>query len=452
MSIDIRALTQAFLEGKPLSLAFGPMVVNPQSERLIGLIRSHNLRAYQVELEALDLDAMIHSERLNMLTQLTTEIAKETLPEHLRVMFEMTFQTWAPEDDDITETIGDLFSYVGCTTDVLRIVASVFPDELHPVEIVISQMEQSNGLSVGFIIERVSAVFGADSFGEVEYDYMLSEATTKKNETAIAWFQKRKRQRHEYATKPLWVSVKPEETADLLDFSRWTLFKISRTPEVISEMLASYGGDDESIEDAGPDTVRAEKILGEYTLTDENGDRLDLDAVRGMLDVARSMADPVSIETEEIRKRYPGDPGRVFGPLNKRPVECISGVINGGCRMLTCQCREFDQGDDEEPEKPMSPESWFTGTCDGCDLRIRDISHALRYPVVSGGWVGCFCSIPCLKESRPRDASDLGEIILDAMQDSIAHVGILDRYKLLNPEARESTPKPGFLQRLPFPE
>lgn len=452
MSIDIRALTQAFLEGRPLPLTFGSVTVNPKSERLATLIRSHNLSDYEAELKALDLDAMIHSERLNMLTQLTTEIAKETLPEYLRPMFEMTFRAWSPEDDDITDTVGDLFSYVGCAIDVLRIVVSVFPGEFHPVEIVISQMEQSNGLSIGFIIERVSAVFGADSFGEVEYEYMLSEATTKKNEAAIAWLQKRKRQRHEYATRPLWVSVKPGETTDLLDFSRWTLFKISQTPEVISEMLASYDGDDESVKDDGPDTVRAEKILDEYMLTDENGDRIELDAVRGMLDVARSMADPVLTDAEEIRKRYPGDPNRVFGPLNKRPVECISGVINGGCRMLTCQCREFDQDDDEEPDEPMSPEVWFTGTCDSCDLRIRDISHALRYPVVSGGWVGCFCSVECLKESRPRDASDLGEIILDSIFETIDYTKILDRYALLHPEAREPVPISSFLGRHPFPE
>ena len=67
----------------------------------------------------------------------------------------------------------------------------------------------------------------------------------------------------------------------------------------------------------------------------------------------------------------------------------------GGCRMLLCNC--FEKYDDDNNYDPTM--TWFKGACDYCFKRIADKSHAVREPMEKGGWIGCYCSLDCLRKS-----------------------------------------------------
>lgn len=72
-------------------------------------------------------------------------------------------------------------------------------------------------------------------------------------------------------------------------------------------------------------------------------------------------------------------------------------VIFGGCRMLTC--KHFP-GDEEDDTPRRYAEDWFTGECEACAKIITKRSHALRMPMIGGGWYGCFCvNLNCIIEA-----------------------------------------------------
>jgi hypothetical protein len=67
----------------------------------------------------------------------------------------------------------------------------------------------------------------------------------------------------------------------------------------------------------------------------------------------------------------------------------------GGCRMMLCVCYDkLIDGDvvDDNPD-------WFSGHCLECGLSIRSRSHAVRIPMIEGGWIGCFCTFKCAKRN-----------------------------------------------------
>ena len=110
---------------------------------------------------------------------------------------------------------------------------------------------------------------------------------------------------------------------------------------------------------------------------------------------------------------------RTWGPENRFiDRDCVN---NGPCRMLRCMCREAEESDGEKKTE------WFTGVCDRCNKKIRDPSHSIRYPHLSGGWKGCYCSFQCMRDAPPysMDNSD-NERLID-MQQQINHIGIMDR-------------------------
>jgi len=105
-------------------------------------------------------------------------------------------------------------------------------------------------------------------------------------------------------------------------------------------------------------------------------------------------------------------PDRVFGPLNaKIGTECRSGLL-GGCRMLTCTCLE---------------KTWFTEACDVCGQGIADLSHAIRRPYSSGGWLGCYCSEECVAGDKSYTHSGMDNLLLGSTVARLKVAGIIDR-------------------------
>lgn len=82
-----------------------------------------------------------------------------------------------------------------------------------------------------------------------------------------------------------------------------------------------------------------------------------------------------------------------FGPLNNKIDSACTTKNIDGCRMLTCTCHD---GLD-----------WFKGDCSGCGINIPRRSWAIRYPVMLGGWEGCYCSYECIAQQLKYNGSVL---------------------------------------------
>ncbi len=66
--------------------------------------------------------------------------------------------------------------------------------------------------------------------------------------------------------------------------------------------------------------------------------------------------------------------------------------IFGGARMFLDLTAEYD----EEYDEHMS--EWFFGSCIECHRRIKHKHYAVRQPIITGGWFGCYCSWDCVRE------------------------------------------------------
>lgn len=84
----------------------------------------------------------------------------------------------------------------------------------------------------------------------------------------------------------------------------------------------------------------------------------------------------------------------------------------GGCRAYTCYENQNVNFDTNEPiidnpvaEGLLKKLEWFKGRCEnpGCQLHIRKKHYAVRMPMESGGWLGCYCSFECIKLCLPED-------------------------------------------------
>jgi len=112
----------------------------------------------------------------------------------------------------------------------------------------------------------------------------------------------------------------------------------------------------------------------------------------------------------------------------------------GGARMFTFNNFDTDpdiEDDDVFPDgTPKNIVNWFVGYCQECNLRILRRYHAVRLPMLFGGWKGCFCSWKCVRnninENNNDDtySSNENSIMLqlvDIYEDQINTYKILDR-------------------------
>lgn len=114
---------------------------------------------------------------------------------------------------------------------------------------------------------------------------------------------------------------------------------------------------------------------------------------------------------------------RILGPAN--PLAGADLTLDedcskyGGCRMLLCTC--FEENPDVEDERV---DDWFTGMCDACERTITKRWYAVRMPLDSGGWQGCFCSVSCM---RLKSATLLNTIFIKNLESQLEDIGIYDR-------------------------
>jgi len=124
---------------------------------------------------------------------------------------------------------------------------------------------------------------------------------------------------------------------------------------------------------------------------------------------------------------------RIYGPPHPGFNYSVDQLELGGPRML--MNGEWDYDEDNQLV------DWFlsknndekTGNCFQCHLKIRKYFHAIRRPHFSGGWIECFCSIPCLRRRQENlecdaETQDLySRELIDLLEKKLNDIGIQDR-------------------------
>lgn len=104
----------------------------------------------------------------------------------------------------------------------------------------------------------------------------------------------------------------------------------------------------------------------------------------------------------------------------------------GGCRMMSCiefsNVNEDGEVIDEmiEITNDYASLDWFTGNCDYCKRKIRYKHHAVRMPMSSGGWDGCYCSWKHIKADIADPSSPIHELV-KLFEIEMIEKGIYDR-------------------------
>lgn len=207
----------------------------------------------------------------------------------------------------------------------------------------------------------------------------------------------------------------------------WMLHNDKTHDELVRELL-------DSLDEARPENWVSEGLESdiEYLCSIVEEDK-DLDKLR------EDLRNTLSIKTVEEREELitqivwnntlmrfgdRADMFRVFGlclPIwggvdlklrSKDPCE-----MWGGCRSMLCWHNENydeDTGDlrfyDPVGQGKLDDLWWFTGSCQVCALKIEKECYALRMPLETGGFLGCFCSFDCIRTRvRSQPHSDIVE-------------------------------------------
>ena len=207
-----------------------------------------------------------------------------------------------------------------------------------------------------------------------------------------------------YSKKPEWVSVLSGENLSLLNTinpgDSIDGVRENKFTEIVSEsqnLFYSMTKNDELIPDGIP--INIEETIQSYLST-------------------------LSIDNSTVSH----NPNRIFGPMNRfMSRDCpFNPESLGPCRMLECQCREINIPGIEYIED-INLADWFSGYCDKCLCKIRDKSHAIRYPVKGGGWRGTFCSIKCLQSGELMENTEEENIRIELLRKTLDSDGIMDR-------------------------
>ena len=132
------------------------------------------------------------------------------------------------------------------------------------------------------------------------------------------------------------------------------------------------------------------------------------------------------VQDQEIcRWLGPANPFSDYNVTDDNAVECVR---YGGCRMLLCN--HFSNYDGEIMAR--QDDDWFTGECEYCAKTVTKRSHALRIPLIGGGWYGLFCvDLRCILRALIDKFPDTyirkaHERLLAGMLDILLTMGVYD--------------------------
>lgn len=317
------------------------------------------------------------------------------------------------EDNDLDKVIIMLCRDFVCDPEFIKYVVNLFEDVGDVIYILGLLMTEKKQMNYGMVADNILYVYDYkltnkdvqqlmgdllkleripdNEDGKYMEDYLKSKITCD---------------REDYE-KPYWVSLIEGENVSLLTSVPLGESELTEEEVKFNESLQSVNNFFYSI-------VPEEK----NTFLKDMSNEIE-DALKTFLKASNET------ESEEFKIKL-NNPERVWGPENKmKERDCCSGPNSEGpCRMLQCECLEENDEDSYDPQMGMT---WFKGRCDACEKFIMDPSHALRFPNVEGGWMGCYCCFDCLKDDPMYDKSDKLDFVLNLMKIKIDHIGIMDR-------------------------
>lgn len=108
-------------------------------------------------------------------------------------------------------------------------------------------------------------------------------------------------------------------------------------------------------------------------------------------------------QSEDSIRKY-----HIYGPANPIVNDCRDDSEyefcpyseDGVCYMLTCRCKELDQGVEKKTD-------YYVGYCLECKVELLTKADVWRTPVVGGGFIGCYCREHFrLNVKRPEDSDE----------------------------------------------
>lgn len=118
---------------------------------------------------------------------------------------------------------------------------------------------------------------------------------------------------------------------------------------------------------------------------------------------------------------------RLLGPVCPITGADLEDMKYGGERMFISNKFVYDDG--TEDTDIYITTSWFLGYCEYCNLRLRRKYHAVRQPLIDGGWIGCFCSWQCVKDkaSKVDFTDEITPNLCDEFEEELKEFGVYDR-------------------------
>ena len=302
-----------------------------------------------------------------------------------------------------------LFTDITVTDDALQLVARTFDDK--SAEYYFEHLIDYDSLPMTIIaaknIERL--------FPIVNWEYLFAKSVEKElrdgrtNRLIKDFIENKLTETREYVEKPKWI---------INDYDYVPYFKNLKNQFKLNYEESLNLTIDEITEDEVVQ-ILGEDMLSEY-LNSSHKEK-------------KSLLRPHMLAIYRYSMNFDDDLFRIFGPINTQLDE-IKDLdenhicsIYGGCRFFTCREMEIMYINDEEVDEIGENElaDWFTGRCDQCFNPIKYPHYAVRQPLETGGWLGCFCSWICVRTDIPKDS--ITDDLINIFEEQLNIIGIQDR-------------------------
>lgn len=128
---------------------------------------------------------------------------------------------------------------------------------------------------------------------------------------------------------------------------------------------------------------------------------------------------------------------KIYGPANTQIARDLTDehiCSKYGCRMLLCRELEIQEiNHDEVDDFDVNYEidnydksDWFTNQCDKCFNHIQFRHYAVRLPLHTGNWLGCYCSWKCVRDTL-SDTDVVEHELINIFEEQLLKIGIQDR-------------------------
>jgi len=391
-----------------------------------------------------NLQNLTNEQIIDYLEALTQSVAYRDLIKELNNLYDETLEM-RPLDIELLSltdrfSVDQLINYFSATND--QGYESLIIDLLEGYQ---------NDANITVYIKRLERVFDFTYSEDFIRDLLDAIDVTNMSgvgiSNAITYYENKLKEIAEFAPKPEYVKIFD------IDVDKLPMIKHEReldelNDELIADMLLLSG----QINIEVPETDNPRDFLIAYLETMNIEDKMRL--------ASHFIVDPEMIKNVRRNK----DIFRVYGPCN--PYQDMDfahltdengdydpNIVYGGARMFTDTRLEYDYDDD------VPLDTWFTGSCNWCSRRIKQINYAVREPVISGGWRSCYCSWNCVREKVKNDLENLNDDenailemgaislgLIKVIEEDMNNIGIAER------EQEEEVEGPQYTVTLPEPE